>query len=125
MEERLLEEELEELEGLEEELEEESTSDPTDGNMSVIENVLEFLKNSEDMYVTFSQRRFVTKIKRMAEKHPDEVEILRENSDGSIYAKMPVRALHLNLVKREISDEQRAEAAERLRNWRETTKQKK
>lgn len=121
MEEYLLEEDFEELE---DGLEEESVSDPTEGNMSVIENVLEFLKNSEDMYVTFSQKRFVTKIKRMAEKYPDEVEILRENPDGSIYAKMPVRALHLNLVKREISEEQKVEAAKRLRNWREAAKQK-
>lgn len=88
------------------------------GNMSVIENVLEFIKNSDDMYVTFSQQRFVSKVKKLAEQYPDKVTILAENKDGSIYAKLPVRALHLSLASREFTEEQRIAAAERLKRAR-------
>lgn len=108
----------------EEELEDAEELDEKDeilDNMNVIENVLEFIKNSDTMCVTFSQRRFITKVKRLAEKFPDEVTILAENSDGSICAKMPVRALHLSLVKkRELTEEQRQEAAERLAKYKKT-----
>lgn len=125
MEERIL-KDLE-VEGLEEEFDEleevEEDTDSTDGNINVIENILEFLKNSDDMYVTFCQRRFVTKIRKLAEKYPEEVTILSENTDGSIYAKLPVRALHLSLVKREMTDEQKIRAAERLQNARNQKKE--
>lgn len=56
------------------------------------ENVIEFLKNSEQMTVTFSQGRFISKTKKPAEKFPDKVQIIAENEDGSIVANMPVFA---------------------------------
>lgn len=98
---------LEEIE--EAELEESRDTD----NLFVNENVVEFRKNSKTMYVTFSQKRFIKKIKMLAETFPDKVIILAENDDGSIHAKLPVKALKINLV--QLTDEQSVARAERMR----------
>ena len=39
------------------------------------ENVIEFMKDAKTATVTFSQGRYITKIKNLAEKYPDKVEI--------------------------------------------------
>ncbi|MCM1178669.1 MAG: hypothetical protein NC347_00295 [Clostridium sp.] len=87
---------------------------------TVCENVIEFLRNQKTMTCTFCQGRFVSKIKKMAQDYPDEVKIITENSDGSIVAKLPIRALHLNLTKkREYTEEEREELRERMSRARE------
>ena len=53
------------------------------------ENVIEFLKDAKTATVTFSQGRYISKIKKLAEKHPDEVEIIAVNKN-SIMAHIPV-----------------------------------
>jgi hypothetical protein len=83
------------------------------------ENVIEFITNDKTATVTFSQGRYVSKIKKLAEKFPDEVKIVYTNKDGSIVAHVPVSAIKLNIVKRELTEEQRQEMAERLRLARE------
>lgn len=51
----------------------------------MIENVIEWLKNSKTATVTFApQTRMKGRILRLAKEHPDEVEIIAENKDGSI-----------------------------------------
>ena len=40
------------------------------------ENTIEFVKHSAQATVTFSQPRYITRIKKLAEKHPDECEIV-------------------------------------------------
>ena len=80
------------------------------------ENVIEWVRNSKTVTVYFSQKRYITKIKRLAEKHPDQVQIVVENKDGSIVAHLPLTAVHLSIVKRkELTEEQRAAAIERMK----------
>ena len=80
------------------------------------ENVIEWVKNSKTVTVFFSQKRYITKIKRLAEKHPDKVQIVTENKDGSIVAHLPINAVHLSIVKRkEFTEEQRLAAIERMK----------
>lgn len=79
------------------------------------ENVFEFLRGQEVMTVTLSQGRFVSKVKKLAQKYSDEVIIVRENGDGTILAHMPVSYLHLGNRKRELSEDQRMELSERAR----------
>ena len=79
------------------------------------ENAIEFIRGQRIMTVTFSQRRFVTKVKKMAEKYPDQVKIVCENEDGSIIAHMPVKALHLYLTKgRKFTEEEREKMKDRM-----------
>lgn len=86
--------------------------------MTVQDNIIEFLKNDKTAVVTFSQGKYITKIKKLAEKYPDECKIVAENNDGSILAHIPVNWVKISRIKREISEEQRLQSAERLRNYR-------
>jgi hypothetical protein len=66
----------------------------------VTENVIEWETGNRKISVTLSQKKYVTKIKQLAKKYPDEVKILAKNEDGSIFARLPLKALKLNLVSR-------------------------
>ncbi len=55
-----------------------------------IENVIEFIKGENRATVTFSQGRYKSRIKNLAERHPEECQIVAENKDGSICAHIPV-----------------------------------
>lgn len=82
------------------------------------ENVIEFFNNDKVATVTFSQGRYISKIKKLAEKYPSECKIVAENNDGSIVAKIPTSAIKINVVKRNMTEEQRQANAERLKEWR-------
>lgn len=86
------------------------------------ENVIEFLENSKQATVTFTQGRYISKIKKLAEKFPDECKIVAENSDGSIVSHIPVKWIKINNPQREVSDEEREVLAERMRNIRDKEK---
>jgi hypothetical protein len=79
-----------------------------------IENVIEFIKDSDRATVTFSQGRYKSRIRKLAEKCPGECEILAENADGSLCAHIPVSWVKINPT-RQLSEEQRQQIAERLR----------
>jgi len=61
------------------------------------ENCIEWLNGSDTITVTLSQRRFINKVRRLAEKHEKSVEIVAENADGSIVAHLPIKALKLSI----------------------------
>ncbi|MGI6095017.1 MAG: hypothetical protein ACOYBL_06250 [Lachnospiraceae bacterium] len=82
---------------------------------SADENVIEFLRDQGRATVTFSQGRYKTRIKKLAESHPDECEIVAENKDGSLYAHIPVSWIRINPGKN-WSEEQRERQAEHARN---------
>ena len=51
----------------------------------------------------------MNKVKQLQKKHPDKVKIIAENEDGSIVAKMPIKALKLSIIERDLSEEKREE----------------
>jgi len=79
------------------------------------ENVIEFIRDSKTATVTFCQGRYVSRIKELAEKKPDECQITTKNKDGSIVAHVPVSWIKINPT-RELTEEQRTELSERARN---------
>ena len=81
------------------------------------ENVIEWLTNDSEVTVTLSQRRYITKVKKLQEKYPDEVRIVVENKDGSVVAKLPIKFIKLS-APRKVSEEQRDQARERFKNSR-------
>ena len=88
------------------------------------ENVIGWYKDSEIATVTFSQGRYISRIKKLAEKYPDDVKVL-ENADGTILAYIPVKAIHISLRKNtEMSDEQKKAATERMRKMQAARKKK-
>ncbi len=82
------------------------------------ENAIEFLRNAKTATATFCQGRFVNKIKALAEEFPDEVQIVHTNPDGSIVVHLPVSYIRIRRFKREMTEEQREAARERLKEAR-------
>ena len=80
------------------------------------ENVVEWIDGEKRIAVTFSQKKFVNKLKRLAEQYPDEVDCL-ENPDGSVFGHLPLKWLKISKP-REVTDEQRRVARERFHNHR-------
>lgn len=71
------------------------------------ENSIEWLNGDDTMTVSLSQRRLISRVKKMAAKYPDMAEIVAENEDGSIMAHVSIKALHLTIYGRkngEVSD---------------------
>ena len=85
------------------------------------ENCVEFLNNQKTMTVSFCSQKWITKIKKLNQSNPDDVEIIAENKDGSICAKLPIKYLKIS-APRKVSDEQRQKASERFKKLREENK---
>lgn len=77
------------------------------------ENVIEFLKGHNKTTITFSQGRYKTRIKKLAEKFPEECNIIAENQDGSICAHIPVTWVRIKPIM-SLTEEQRRAIANRL-----------
>jgi hypothetical protein len=77
------------------------------------ENSIEFMNGQKTMTVTFCAKRWINKVMKLYEKRPEDIEIIAENPDGSICARLPVSYLKLS-APREMTDEQRQAARERL-----------
>lgn len=81
------------------------------------ENVIEWLNKDSEVTVTLNQRRYISKVKKLHEKNPDEVRIVAENKDGSIVAKLPIKYIKISSP-RKVSEEQRNRAREILKEYR-------
>lgn len=85
------------------------------------ENVIEFLNNQHSITVSFCMPKWINKVKKLQEEHPDDVKILAENNDGSICAKIPMKYLKIS-PPRKVSEEQKQAASERFKKLREEGK---
>jgi hypothetical protein len=80
------------------------------------ENVIEFYRNNNQASVTFTQGRFINKIKKYEKEYSDECQILSENMDGSIFAHIPTNWIRIS-PPRKMSEEDRQAAKERLSKY--------
>ena len=78
------------------------------------ENAIEFMTNGTKATLTFSQGRYKSVIRKLAEKHPDDCQIVADNEDGSICAHVPVAWIRISPPK-QYTEEQRQQMGERLR----------
>lgn len=78
------------------------------------ENCIEWLCGQHNIVCSISQQKYITKIKKLAEKYPKKVKI-KFNKDGTICAKLPIKALKLSIIERELSEEQRQEMSRRFK----------
>lgn len=82
-----------------------------------IENAIEFLKDQDTYMVTFSQGRYISRIKKLAETHPEECKILAINKlphEGeTICAHIPTAWIKIN-PGLNLTDEQRDERRRRF-----------
>ena len=78
------------------------------------ENEIEFIDGDKTCTVSFTARKFVNKIKRLHEKESSSFGRFVENPDGSVYARIPLSWIKIN-PPRKMSDDQKRQAADRLR----------
>ena len=74
------------------------------------------------MWVSTDKRRMITRMMKLIAEHPDETEIIKrpEENDGCLYCKVPSTWLKIAPpVKREMSDEQKAAASQRMQKLNE------
>lgn len=95
-------EEIEELD----ETEDDANSDNPKYFNKCRDNGVEWYTGETKVTGTFSQRKWISKIKKLAEKRPDEVEIVVENTDGSIVAHLPLSYIKISPPKK-VSEEQK------------------
>lgn len=83
-----------------------------------VENAIEFIKGSARATVTFSQGRYISRIKELAEKYPEECEIVvinkRVGEGESICAHIPTAWVRIN-PPRKLTDEQKEKLSKQLR----------
>lgn len=88
------------------------------------EFAIEWVKGADYAGVTVpSGTAWKTKLLKLSQEYPDEVKIIAENEDGSIFAHVPVNYVKIRHP-RKMSDEQREDAGKRLRRmWEEKKKE--
>lgn len=85
-----------------------------------VENVIDFIKDSDRATVTFSQGRFKSRIEQLAKSRPDECRIVARNEDGSLCAQIPVKWVKISPPREmQLTDEQRREIGKRLAKSKE------
>jgi hypothetical protein len=61
------------------------------------ENVIEWFLGDKMMSVTTYQKKLITRINKLAKNPEAGVTVEARNSDGSIFAHVPLKALHLTI----------------------------
>lgn len=73
---------------------------------------------SKTMFLSTDERWLINRILRFKESRPDDVEVIKlpEENDGCLYCKLPANWMKITPpASRVLTDQQKAEAAERLR----------
>lgn len=81
------------------------------------ENIIEWVRDEKRATLTFTQGRYLSKIKKLAKTYPEECQIVANNKDGSIVAHVPVTWIKIN-PPRQLTEEQRKAAAKRLNSYK-------
>lgn len=72
----------------------------------------------EHGFFSSDERRFITKVRKLKEKYPEQVRIIKEpeENDGCIYCELPVEWFSIRVpVKRVLTEEQRKVLSDRMK----------
>ena len=89
--------------------------------MDSSENVIDFITGERTATVAFTNRKHINRIKNIYEERKDDFKYFRENPDGSICAKIPLKWIKINSGSKEgrvMTEEQKEAARIRLQNAR-------
>lgn len=64
------------------------------------ENVIEWITGKDYIACTFTQKKYINKVRKIAVQMPELVPIFHENKDGSIFCHLPLKALKLSIITR-------------------------
>ena len=100
--------------------------------MENTENMIEWISGTRSATVTFTNQKHINRMKKLYEERGDEFKYFKENSDGSVCAKVPLKWIKINPgslpgtgKKREMTEEQKEELRKRLAAGREKANKKK
>lgn len=90
------------------------------------ENAIEWYTGAKTATICVTMKKYITRIKALAKANP-EIKIIAEpeENDGCLVAHIPIKCISIispKRQKRELSEEQRAALAERLKKAREAKK---
>ena len=68
--------------------------------MENTENMVEFISGARTATVSFTNRKHINRIKNIYEERKDDFKYFRENHDGSICAKIPLKWIKISPTKR-------------------------
>ena len=89
--------------------------------MDSSENVIDFITGERTATVTFTNRKHINRIKNIYAERKDDFKYFRENHDGSICAKIPLKWIKISPWSKEVrvmTEEQKEAARIRLQNAR-------
>jgi hypothetical protein len=85
------------------------------------ETVFEHLDGNKTFTVSTDERTWKNRLVKLAEQHPDDVECVAVNRDGSMMFHVPESWIKIRPPRKvNMSDERKAKLAERMRNIRNT-----
>ena len=83
------------------------------------ETSFEHIEKDNFMRFFSSERTYISKLRKLAQEYPEDVMIDYENSDGSICGRINAKFIAIRPpIKRNLSDEQREELRERMKQLR-------
>ena len=86
------------------------------------ENNIEFLTGQRKVTFTFTAKKFINKMKKYKESHPDDIDFV-ESSDGSICGHVPLKWLKISPPRKVVlTEEQKAERSARMKRLAESRK---
>ena len=86
------------------------------------ENMIEFISGTRTATVTFTNQKHINRMKKLYEERKDDFKYFKENKDGSICAKIPLKWIKINAgskTGRVMTEEQKEAARIRLQKVRE------
>ena len=89
--------------------------------MENTENMVEFISGTRTATVTFTNQKHINRMKKLYEERKDDFKYFKENTDGSICAKIPLKWIKINAGSKEgrvMTEEQKEAARIRLANAR-------
>ena len=90
--------------------------------MENMENMMEFISGTRTATVAFTTQKHINRIKKIYEERKDDFKYFKENTDGSVCAKIPLKWIKINAgskTGRVMTEEQKEAARIRLQKVRE------
>ena len=84
--------------------------------------MIEFISGTRTATVTFTNQKHINRIKKLYEERKDDFKYFKENTDGSVCAKIPLKWIKINAgskTGRVMTEEQKEAARIRLQKARE------
>jgi hypothetical protein len=85
----------------------------------VQDNTIEFLRNAKIAVATFSQGKFISRMRKLKEQFPDDVEIEEVKNSAAIVCRFPTKWIKINVGgcgnHREVTEEEKEILRERIK----------